>query len=97
MTAVYGSMIIKRLLINSQRISSNALNQVIMVSAPHLRLFSPISNLENSELIRLPNLEEVKTALFSIDSNKTPGSDGSEHVFLRTTGISLKKTFSTVS
>ena len=34
-----------------------------------------ISDLDNNELIKLPNLEEVKTALFSIDSNKIPGSD----------------------
>ena len=43
---------------------------------PNLGLSKLISDLDNNELIKLPNLEEVKTALFSIDSNKTPGSDG---------------------
>jgi len=39
---------------------------------PNLGLLKLISDLDNNELIKLPNLEEVKTALFSIDSNKTP-------------------------
>ena len=30
---------------------------------------------ENNDLVRLPNLEEVTDALFSIESNKTPGPD----------------------
>jgi len=42
----------------------------------HLSLPSLILDLENSELIRLPNLEEVKNALFSIESTKTPGPNG---------------------
>ena len=43
---------------------------------PELGLPKLISNLDNNELIKLPNLDEVKTTLFSIDSNKTPGPDG---------------------
>ena len=42
----------------------------------HLGLPRLISDLENRELIRLPTLEEIKTALFSIDSTKTAGPDG---------------------
>jgi len=43
---------------------------------PYLGLQNLISDEEKSELIRLPNLEEVKTVLFSIDSNNTQGPDG---------------------
>ena len=39
---------------------------------PNLGLSKLISDLHNNELIKLPNLEEVKNALFSIDFNKTP-------------------------
>ena len=43
---------------------------------PELGLPKLLSKLDNQELIKLPNLEEVKIALFSIDSKKTPGPDG---------------------
>jgi len=35
-----------------------------------------VTEQQNSDLVRLPNLDEVRNALFSIDSNKTPGPDG---------------------
>ena len=38
---------------------------------PNLGLSKIILDLDNRELVKLPNLEEVETALFSIDSNKT--------------------------
>jgi len=31
---------------------------------------------DNLELVKLPDMDEVKQALFAIDSNKTPGPDG---------------------
>jgi len=40
---------------------------------PNLGLSKLILDLDNNELIKLPNLEEIKNALFSIDSNKTLG------------------------
>ena len=43
---------------------------------PNLGLAKLISDTENSELIRLPDMEEIKQALFSIESNKTSGPDG---------------------
>jgi len=43
---------------------------------PNLGLSKIISDLDNHELIKLPNLVEIETALFSIDSNKTSGPDG---------------------
>jgi len=63
----------------------------------HLGLPSLILDIENRELIRLPNLEEVKNALFSIESNKTPRPDRFREGFLTTTGISLKRTCSVIS
>ena len=35
------------------------------------------------ELVKLPNQEEVRQALFAIDSNKTPGPDGFGAGFLK--------------
>ena len=35
-----------------------------------------ITDCDNNSLLRIPNREEVKQALFSIDSTKTPGPDG---------------------
>ena len=35
-----------------------------------------VTNSDNAELIKLTDKEEVKQALFAIDSNKTPGPDG---------------------
>ena len=57
----------------------------------HLGLPSLILDLETRELIRLSNLEEVKTALFSIDSNKTPGPDGFGAAFFKTYWNIIKK------
>ena len=53
------------------RSSHNKQRTVSPLGLPNL-----ISNIENNERIRLPNLAEVHTALFSIESNKTPGPDG---------------------
>jgi len=43
---------------------------------PDLGLSKLITDLDNDELIKPPNLEEVRTTLFSIDSFKTLGPDG---------------------
>ena len=43
---------------------------------PNPQLDSGISYSDNLRLIEIPDMMEVKTALFSIDSSKTPGSDG---------------------
>ena len=43
---------------------------------PNIGIAKLILDHENSKLIRLPNLEEVKEVVFSIVSNKTPRSDG---------------------
>ena len=43
---------------------------------PHLGLPNVISNTNSQTLIRLSDIEEIKQALFSIDSYKAPGSDG---------------------
>jgi len=43
---------------------------------PNLGLSKIISDLDNNKLIKLQNLEGVKTVLFSIYSNKTPRPDG---------------------
>ena len=54
-----------------------------------------ISQLSSIEITKLPNLKEVKTALFRIDSNKTPGLDGFGAWFLETIIILSKRTFLT--
>jgi len=41
-----------------------------------LDLCKILSDLDNQDLIKLPNLNQVKTALFRIGSNKTLGPDG---------------------
>ena len=43
---------------------------------PDLGIPKLISDIDNNNLIKLPNLEEVRIAVFSVDSNKTPGPDG---------------------
>ena len=50
---------------------------------PKLWLPKLLSELDNQELIKLPNLEEVRTALFNIDSNKTPEPDGFDVGFFK--------------
>jgi len=35
-----------------------------------------ITGTDNMELVKLPDLDEVKQALFAIDPNKTPGPNG---------------------
>jgi len=41
-----------------------------------LQLPHMVSDMDNLELIKLPDIEDVKQAIFSIESNKTPGPDG---------------------
>ena len=41
---------------------------------PHLS--SGITDIENRRLIEIPDIMEIKTTLFAIDSAKTPGLDG---------------------
>ena len=43
---------------------------------PDPGLCSLINHSDNVRLIKIPDMEEVKRALFAIDSSKTPGSDG---------------------
>ena len=43
---------------------------------PEVGLTRLVSDTDNDELIKLPSFDEIKNAVFSIDSNKTPGSDG---------------------
>jgi len=43
---------------------------------PDPQLCIRISDSDNLSLIKIPNMMEVKSALFSIDSSKTPGPDG---------------------
>ena len=57
----------------SKRFKSSHTPQRIILD---LGLAPLLSDQENKELIRLPNLEEVRIAVFSIEPNKTPGPDG---------------------
>jgi len=43
---------------------------------PDLKLDPTILDVENLSLIRIPDMSEVKSTLFSINSLKTPGPDG---------------------
>ena len=43
---------------------------------PDLGLSKLITDSDNDELIKPPNIEDIRAALFSIDSFKTPGLDG---------------------
>jgi len=43
---------------------------------PDLMLDPQTSEVENLSLISIPDMREVKSALFSIESSKTPGPDG---------------------
>ena len=72
----------------SKRLKSSHTGQRTLT---HLGLPRLITDLENRELIRLPTLEEVKIALFSIDSNKTPGPDGFGAGFFKTYWNIIKK------
>ena len=60
---------------------------------PNLGLPKLITDFDKTELTKLPNLEEAKDALFSIDSNKIPRPDGFGVGFLRTIGILSKRIF----
>ena len=45
-------------------------------SSPNPGLHPCLSILDNHKLIEIPGIQEVKLALFAIDSSKTPGPDG---------------------
>jgi len=45
-------------------------------TTPDSMLDTEISEVDNRKLISIPDISEVKSALFSIDSSKTPGPDG---------------------
>ena len=49
--------------------------------------------MDNQTLIKPPTLKEIRTALFSIDSNKTPGPDGFGAGFFKTYWHILKVIF----
>jgi len=52
--------------------STNRINNAFL----DLGLHRSVSELENEELIKFSTLEEVRTTLLGLDSNKTPGPDG---------------------
>ena len=52
----------------------------------NIQLQQIITDSDNSKLVKLPDKEEVRQALFAIDSNKTPGPNGLVQVFLSITG-----------
>ena len=56
-----------------------------------LRLLKRVVDLDNEELTKPPNLEEVRTALFSINSIKTPRPDGFGSGFFKTYWHIIKK------
>jgi len=60
---------------------------------PDLGLSKLITDLDNDELIKPPNLEEVRTTLFSIDSFKTLGPDGFGAGFFKNYWHIIKKDF----
>jgi len=68
----------------TNRFLSNGHGNTVM---PEPQLCTRISDSENFSLIKIPNMMEVKSALFSIDSSKTPGPDGLGLVFLSNIGI----------
>ena len=51
---------------------------------PPLSLPTLLIDIDNQSLIALPDLEEVRFALFSMDSNKIPGPDGFGPGFFKT-------------
>ena len=63
-----------------QRFKSMHNNARALLNLGSLKL---IPDLDNNELIKLPNLEQIKNPLFSIDSNNTPGPDGFGVGFLK--------------
>ena len=67
-------MIANKFLVDYTQRFKSAYNTIKMI--PKLRFSKVISDIDNIELTKLPNLEEVNDALFSIDSNKTPRLDG---------------------
>ena len=58
---------------------------------PTLGLPNLFWNLDSSNLIRVPNLEEVKNVIFTIESNKTPGPDGPAAWFFKNYWYIVKK------
>jgi len=57
---------------------------------PTLGLPSLISESDNQYLIKMPTIDEVHLALFSMDANKTPGPDGFGAGFFKTHWSTLK-------
>ena len=58
---------------------------------PNIGITNLIADHKNNELIRLPNLKEVKEVVFSTNSNKTPGSDGFGSGFFKNYWHIIKK------
>ena len=52
-----------------------------------------ITDTDNLELVKLPDLDEVNQALFAIDSNKTPGPDGFGAGFFKHYWLVVKNDF----
>ena len=55
-----------------------------------------ISDIDNNDFIKLPNLEKVRIALFSMNSNKTPGFDDFGAGFFKNYWHIIKRIFLTV-
>ena len=62
-------------------------NQVSNRNLLDLHLVSCISHSDNFNLIKISDMADVKQALFSVDSTKTPGPDGFSAGFFSTIGI----------
>ena len=62
-------------------------NRVSNRNLSNLHFVSCISHSDNLNLIKIPDMAEVKQALFSIDSTKTLGPDEFGAGFLSTIGI----------
>ena len=78
MNVVFGLMIIKQQQTSSSLTTHGDLSQLINTrrTLPSLGWPRLISDIDNSDLIHLPNLKEVKQAIYSIDFNRTSGPNG---------------------
>ena len=59
-----------------EKFKSDYTKRFKLATMPNIGILKLISDQDNIDLIRFPNLEEVKEAALSIDSNETPDSDG---------------------
>ena len=62
-------------------------------SLPSLGLAKVITDRDNTQLLKIPDAQEIKDALFSIDSIKTPGPDGFGADFFKQNWALLRQDF----